>query len=221
MAKIKNLPSTQKYLKISEIQKDCIVLKDGSLRAVLMVSSINFGLKSEEEQNAIVASYVQFLNSLEFPIQIVIHSRKLNIEPYLNTLREREREITNELLKAQIRDYTEFVKELVELGDIMTKRFYVVVPYNPLGDKKRGFFARLSDLLTAGMLVRLRREKFEIYREQLLRRVEKVVSALASMGLKATLLDTQSLIELFYNIYNPVESETQKLEKLENLKIEI
>jgi len=215
------LPSTQRYLDISEIREDCIVLKDGTLRAVLLVSSINFGLKSEEEQKAVIAAYVQFLNTLEFPIQIVVQSRKLNIDPYLQALKERQKVQTNELLKAQMADYIDFVKELVELGEIMSKKFFVVVPYNPMGDKKRSFFARLSDVMSAGMVIRLKRERFEKYREQLFRRVENVISALSSMGLNAVPLDTQSLIELFYNIYNPVESETQKLEKLDKLRIEI
>ena len=214
------LPSTQRYLDISEIREDCIVLKDGTLRAVLLVSSINFGLKSEEEQKAVIAAYVQFLNTLEFPIQIVVQSRKLNIDPYLQALKERQKVQTNELLKAQMADYIDFVKELVELGEIMSKKFFVVVPYNPMGDKKRSFFARLSDVMSAGMVIRLKRERFEKYREQLFRRVENVISALSSMGLNAVPLDTQSLIELFYNIYNPVESETQKLEKLDKLRVE-
>lgn len=219
MAKPK-LPSTQRYLDISEIRQDCIVLKDGTLRAVLLVSSINFSLKSEEEQKAVIAAYVQFLNTIEYPIQIVVQSRKLNITPYLEDLKARQREQTNELLKAQMADYIDFIKELVELGEIMSKKFFVVVPYNPMGDKKRGFFARLSDVLSAGMVIRLKRERFEKYREQLFKRVDNVISALSSMGLKAVPLDTQSLIELFYNIYNPVESENQKLEKIEKLRVE-
>ncbi|MGC9048738.1 MAG: TraC family protein [Patescibacteria group bacterium] len=214
------LPPTQRYLDISEIRNDTVVLKDGTLRAVLLVSSINFGLKSEDEQKAVIAAYVQFLNTLEYPIQIVVQSRKLNIEPYLLNLRNRQREQTNELLKAQMADYIDFVKELVELGEIMSKKFFLVVPYNPMGDKKRGFLARISDVLSAGMIIRLKRERFEKYREQLFKRVENVISALSSMGLNAVPLDTQSLIELFYNIYNPVESETQKLVEMNKLRVE-
>jgi hypothetical protein len=115
--------STQQYLDIAEIKNDSVALKDGTLRAVLLVSSINFALKSEDEQNASISAYVSFLNALDFPLQIVIQSRKLNIDVYLEQLAQRERMLSNELLRAQISDYREYVKELVELGEIMSKRF--------------------------------------------------------------------------------------------------
>jgi len=214
------MESTQKYIDISEIKRDCLVLNDGILRAVILVSSINFGLKSQEEQTAVIQAYVQFLNSLEHPIQIVVQSRKLNIQPHIEDLREKMRNQTNELLKSQMADYIDFLQELVKLGQIMTKKFYIVVPYNPAGDKRRGFLARLSEVLSAGVSIRLKRERFERYREALFRRVDNVISALSSMGLKAVPLDTQSLIELFYNSYNPIESETEKLAKLDKLRIE-
>ncbi|MCD6471250.1 hypothetical protein J7K86_01845 [bacterium] len=214
------MESTQKYIDISEIKRDCLVLNDGTLRAVILVSSINFGLKSQEEQTAVIQAYVQFLNSLEHPIQIVVQSRKLNIQPHIEDLREKMRNQTNELLKSQMADYIDFLQELVKLGQIMTKKFYIVVPYNPAGDKRRGFLARLSEVLSAGVSIRLKRERFERYREALFRRVDNVISALSSMGLKAVPLDTQSLIELFYNSYNPIESETEKLAKLDKLRIE-
>lgn len=214
------MESTQKYIDISEIKRDCLVLNDGTLRAVILVSSINFGLKSQEEQTAVIQAYVQFLNSLGHPIQIVVQSRKLNIQPHIEDLREKMRNQTNELLKSQMADYIDFLQELVKLGQIMTKKFYIVVPYNPAGDKRRGFLARLSEVLSAGVSIRLKRERFERYREALFRRVDNVISALSSMGLKAVPLDTQSLIELFYNSYNPIESETEKLAKLDKLRIE-
>jgi len=212
--------STQQYLDISEIKKDVIVLKDGTLRAILLVSSINFGLKSQEEQEALVQAYVQFLNTLEFPIQIVIQSRKFIIEPYLEKLKNLRQNQKNDLLRVQISDYIDFVGELVELGEIMSKRFYLLVPYNPAGDKKRGFFARLQDVFSSGMFIKLKREKFEGYREVLFRRVDGVVGALSSMGLKAVSLDTQSVIELLYETYNPLEAQTQKLTDLNELRIE-
>ena len=214
------LPSTQKYLNISEIKNDCVVLKDGTLRAILLVSSINFALKSEDEQTAVIQAYVQFLNTLEFPIQMVIQSRPFNIEPYLSHLEELSRTQTNELLKNQIDDYKDFVKELVQLGEIMSKRFNIVILYNPLGDKKGGFSARLSSVLSAASVVKLKKEKFEKYREALFRRVDNVAAALSSMGLKSAPLDTQSLIELFYNTYNPTEAKTEKLAEMKELKVE-
>lgn len=214
------LPSTQKYLDISEIKNDCVVLKGGSLCAVLLVSSINFALKSEDEQKAVIQNYVRFLNTLDAPLQILIQSRPFNIKPYLAYLDELEKAQRNELLKIQMVDYSGFIRELVQMGEIMIRRFYVVVPYNPLGDKKRGFFSRVLDIFSASTMVKLKQEKFEKYRATLFRRVDNIVSSLGSMGLKSVPLDTQSLIELFYNIYNPSEAETQKLPALKDLRVE-
>ena len=218
--KVAKMPSTQKYLDISEVRGDTIILKDGTLRTVLLVSSVNFSLKSEDEQNATIGAYTQFLNSLDYPLQITIQSRKLNLGAYLNDLDVRLKGQTNELLKSQMAEYINFVKELVDLGDIMTKKFYVVVPYNPIGDKRRGFFRRMSDIFSAGSVVRLKRERFEAYREQLFKRADNVTAALSSMGLRAVPLDTQSLIELLYNSYNPIESEVQKLVEVDKLRVE-
>lgn len=221
MAKNKNkLPSTQKYLNISEIKNDCIILKDGTLRVVLLASSINFALKSEDEQKAVVESYVQFLNSVDFPFQIVIQSRPFNINPYISKLDELKSKQENDLLKSQMTDYTEFVQELVKLGDIMSKRFYLVIPYNPLGDKSRGFTKRLFDLFSAGQFIKLRRSKFEKYREKAFQRADRVSSALSAMGVKSVPLDTQSLIELYYNAYNLSGSKTQKMAKVKDLNVE-
>jgi len=220
LARAKPGASTQKYLDISEIRDDCVILKDGTLRAVLTVSSINFALKSEEEQNAIISAYMQFLNALDFPLQIVINSRRLDITPYLEKLKKAERTQTNELLRMQIRGYIEYIQELVQIGEIMTKHFYVVVPYSPFSDKKKGFFARLRELLMPGMWIRLKEEKFRNYRKELFMRVDHVISLLSSIGLKAIPLDTQALIELYYNLYNPVTSEKEKLVDISKTRIE-
>lgn len=212
--------STQKYLDIAEIKNDCIVLKNGSFRTVLLVSSINFALKSEEEQKAVIQGYIQFLNTLDFPLQIIIQSRPFNIKPYLANLDQLQKEHTNELLKKQMADYSDFIKELIGLGEIMSRRFYVVVPYNPLGDKKMGFLSRVSELFSIAAAVKIKKDKFEKYRETLFRRADIIISGLSGMGIKAVPLDTQSLIEIFYNIYNPAESEMQKLTKIKDLRIE-
>ena len=215
-----NIPSTQKYLDIAEIKNDCLVLKDGSLRAILLASSINFALKSEDEQKAVIQSYTRFLNTLEFPIQIVIHSRPFNIEPYVNKLNVLRYNQTNELLRNQTTDYRDFIKELIDLGEIMSRRFYIVVRYNPAGDKKRGFLSNALGVLSAAVIVKVKRERFKLYRELLFRRVDNIISGLSSMGIKSAPLDTQSLIELFYNIYNPSEAKNQKLVDLKKLRIE-
>lgn len=214
------IPSTQKYLDISEIKNDCVVLKSGTLCAVLLTSSINFALKSEDEQTAIIQNYVRFLNTMEYPIQIFIQSRPFNIKPYISHLEELRKVQRNELLKIQMADYTDFIKELVQLGEIMTRRFYIVVPYNPLGDKKRSFFSRFKDIFSTVKLIKIKQEKFEKYREMLFSRVDNIISGLSSMGLVVAPLDTQSLIEVFYNIYNPTEAEVQRMGELKDLRVE-
>lgn len=212
--------STQKHLQIAEIREDAIIMKDGTLRGVVLVSSINFALKSEDEQNAIIAAYVNFLNTIDFSIQILIQSRKIDIDGYIARLKQREKEQTNELLKIQIREYIMYIQELIELGNIMTKRFYIVIPYNPLSDKQRGFFKRFIELFRAAKIITLGQKRFQQRKKDLMQRVDNVMSSLASIGLKSVLLDTQSLIELFYNTYNPGVSERQKLSDIGKINVE-
>lgn len=212
--------ATQRYLDISEIRDDIVIMKDGTLRVVLLCSSINFALKSEDEQNALISAYVGFLNSIDFPLQVVIQSRRLNIEDYLNRLKGAEKEQKNELLRVQIADYRSFVGELVELGQIMSKRFYVVVPYSPLGNKRKGFFTRFSEALSPVLSVKLREERFLEKKKDLMLRVNHVSSGLASMSVQAIQLDSQGLIELYYNVYNPDIYESQPLQDISKLQVE-
>ncbi len=214
------IPSTQKYLDIAEIREGTVIMRDGSLRAVLLVSSINFALKSEEEQNAMIQSYVSFLNYLEYPIQIVIQSRKLNINKYLNEVTEKEKQQTNELLKMQTAEYKQFITELVELGEIMSKRFYLVVPYAPGADKKKGFMDRLTAVFSPLNSIHLREKRFQELKQELNKRVETIISGLNGIGLNAVPLDTQALIELYYNTYNQEVTEQQKLGDVGQLQVE-
>lgn len=216
----KTKSSTQKFLPISGIRNDCLVLKDGTLRGILLCSSINFALKSEKEQNAIISGYINFINSLEWPIQILIQSRQLNIDPYLESLSLLEKGQVNDLLRLQMRDYINYVRELVKLGGIMLKKFFIVIPYNPLGDKKKNFIDRIFYAVNTPSLIKIKREQFEHYRSELFKRLEYVASEISSIGVNAIPLDTQSLVELFYNIYNPTESVLEKIDDIKKLKIE-
>jgi type IV secretory pathway VirB4 component len=213
-------PSTQAGLPIAEIKDGVVVLKDGTLRTVLITSSINFSLKSEDEQNALISSYVGFLNSLDFPMQIMVQSRRLQIKPYLEKIVKAEREQKSELLRTQTADYRAFIQEMVEIGQIMTRRFYVVVPYDPLSNKKKGFFARFKEVLKPAFTLRLKEERFQKRKEDMDIRVRKVASGLEGMGLSVAQLDTQSLIELYYSTYNPDISFAQSLEPIDKLQIE-
>ncbi|MBI4714229.1 TraC family protein [Candidatus Uhrbacteria bacterium] len=220
LAKPKPGPTTVNFLDIAEIRDDMVILKDGTVRAVLLVSSINFALKSEDEQEAIIQAYMSFLNSLEYPVQIVIQSRRMNIDGYMNALKDQERKTENDLLRAQILDYRTFVGELVELGQIMQKRFYLVLPYDPLTNKRKNFWTRLSESLSPAASAKLNQKQLDDRIEQILRRVEIIQGALNSMGLASARLDTQSLIELYYNVYNPDVFEEEKLASLEEIQVE-
>jgi len=208
--------STQHLLEISEIREDVAVLKDGTLRAVMLVSSINFALKSDDEQQAIIQGYMSFLNSIDFPLQIVVQSRRLNIAGYLDHLADIEKQQTNELLRIQTTQYRQFIRELVELGEIMNKRFYVVVPYNPGADRKKTFFQRMREVLHPDALIHLSQDRFRRNRHELMQRADHVASGLNSLSLEIALLDTQSLVELYYATYNP---ELAKLAPLVDLKL--
>jgi hypothetical protein len=220
LAGSKPAASTQRYLDIAEIREDIVVMKDGTLRAVLFVSSINFSLKSEDEQQAIIGGYVSFLNSLDSPIQILVQSRKLNVDDYLNRLKEQEKTQDNELLRAQIADYRQFVGELVTLGEIMQKKFFVVVPYNPASSQRKGFFARMSEVLSPLVSAKLREEQFQQRKKELMIKVDAVRASLNSMSLANAMLDTQSLIELYYSAYNPQSMENQKFPKVGDVRVE-
>ncbi|PIT93505.1 hypothetical protein COU00_03975 [Candidatus Falkowbacteria bacterium CG10_big_fil_rev_8_21_14_0_10_43_11] len=203
--------TTQRYLDVAEIRDDVIVMKDGTMRSITLVSSLNFALKSEDEQNAIVSAYVSFLNNLEHPLQIVIQSREFKIDPYLEMLDKKQREQTNELLRMQTAEYLSYIKELISLGKIMNKRFYVVVIYDPLSNKQKGFFPRIWETFKPATLIRLKEEKFQRRREALLARTGEIAGGLTSMGLQTAALDTQSIIELLYNTYNPDTSVNETL----------
>ena len=218
LAKNKVSASTQQYLDIVEIRENTVVMRDGTLRAVILASSINFALKSEDEQNAIISAYVSFLNNIDHTLQIVIQSRELDIKNYINGLKQKEREQTNELLKMQTAEYIQYIGELISMGKIMNKRFYVVVPYNPLSDKHKGFFSSLLEVFRPASLVKMKEKVFNRRRRDLTRRVENVISGLASIGISSAELDTQSLIELFYNTYNPITSDNQKLADIHELR---
>jgi len=220
LAKPKPGPATQRYLDIAEVREDMVILKDGTVRAVLMVGSINFALKSEDEQQALIQAYMQFLNGLDHPLQIVIQSRKMNIDAYIGALQEQYRIQKNELLRTQIQDYLAFVKQLVELGQIMSKRFFVVIPYDPLTNKTRNFIYRLTSALTPVSTLKLKGRQYEERKREVSKRVEYIRGQMESMGLNAQRLDTQGLIELYYRAYNPEVAEVQSAADLTKLQME-
>jgi len=196
---------TQKFLEIKQIREGVVVLRDNSLRGILMVSSLNFALKSEEEQNAIIYQFQEFLNSLDFSIQILIQTRKLNITGYLDKLQELEEKQKNELLKIQTKGYREFITSLVKEGTIMTKNFYVIVPFHPMPLQMQKFSGQKGK--GSPKTLDLTEEKFQRYKTQLWQRMEFVALGLRRCGLQAIPLITPELIELFWKFYHPKEAE--------------
>lgn len=201
--------SSQQFVAIESIRDGVVVLKKDGLRAVLMVSSMNFDLKSTDEQDATIFQYQNAINSFDFSVEFVIHSRKLNIEPYLNLLHEQYKKERNELVKIQINEYTDFVKSLVELSNVVSKTFYAVIPYasSSINIKSGGIFGSLFGKKTQATSAATEAEKnFEDQKNQLLQRVDTVTLGLQRMGLRSVQLNTQELIELYYNLYNPTET---------------
>lgn len=219
--KRKTKHSAQQYLDIVEIRDGVVVLRDGSFRAVLMASSLNFALKSEEEQNAIIYGFQDFLNSLDFPIQILINSRRIDLTPYLRELDEREEAQTSELMKIQLQEYREYVKELVKVSNVMTKSFYVVIPFAPLQAKEEGILSKFRKSASVrGAFAPLTPTEFARYKDQLWQRVDQVSTNLRAIGIRLAPLNTQEIIELFYTLYNPDTARSQHLPPVEDLNVE-
>lgn len=212
--------STQKYVNVEEIKNDLVVLKNKSLRAVFLVSSINFDLKSSDEQEAIIAGYQNFINSLDFPVQIMISSRRLDIQPYLDLLEGKRKIQTNELLRLQISEYSNFIKELTEVSQIMTKRFYLVVPFYPIENLENGFLDRIMSFFNPKQQVEESVEVFETYKNQLWQRVDQISAGLTSIGVRATILNTEELIELLYSSYNPSVYSSSTIKDLDAMDFE-
>lgn len=214
---------TQIYMRIAEIHDDTVILKNGGIRAILRVSSINFNLKSEEEQNAIIYSYQGFLNTLEFPIQIVVRSKKLDIDDYLDKLRKIGEKQTNPLLQNQTFEYVEYIAKLVEYADIMEKDFLVVVPVDPIRAVKPNVIQKFFQSMNAKDTyesIKRRHEEFENLKKSLNQRVSTIRIGLENCGLKVEQLSTEQLIELFYNIYNPTVARIEKAKSTSEINIQ-
>ncbi len=196
--------ASQNFVPIKEIRNGIVVLEDGSLRALLLASSLNFALKSGDEQQAIITQFQNFLNSLEFSVQIFIQSRELDIRPYVALLEERLEATTDDLMQIQIREYIEFVKNFVEASNIMTKNFFIVVPYS------RTILTQKSNPITQlfGKKDEVKDDTdFEEALSQLEQRASVVRQGLARTGVRVLELETEEAIELYYKIFNPGELE--------------
>lgn len=223
MSKNKQDNTAQKSLLISEIRDGIVIMKDGSMRAVVMCQSINFDLMNPQEREGVEFAYQGFLNSLYFPVQIIVRSQHINLDDYLKKLQKVRQDQDNILLGLLMEDYITYVKYLVEAANIMDKQFYVVVPYYPSLAAKEGISSgaqKFSEIFKAKeeAVVTINEADFTRYKQELTQQVRVVTSGLNQMGVNSLPLNTQELIELYYNVYNPVTAKQQPLTDVNELE---
>lgn len=192
--------STQDFVPVRDVRDNVVVLKNGQMCMVLLASSINFALKSLDEQQAILAQFQSFLNTLDFSIQFYVQSRRLNIQPYLDLLLEREPLQDNDLMKIQLREYMEFIKTFTSEVDVMSKNFFIVIPYTPT---QIDFTSNIGAVFGKKKDVSIEELKLEENRLQLEQRVALVEQGLARIGVRTVALQNEELVELYYHIFNP------------------
>lgn len=226
-----NANSTQNSLEIAEIRDGIVIMNDGSFRSVIMAKSINFDLMSQQEQEGIEMGYQQFLNSLDFPIQIFIRSKKVDLRPYVEKLDKIRGEHDNMLLAMLMEDYINYIDELSQQVNIMDKNFYLVVPYFPVGSAHLGqqkltssksFVTGLADLFARKQThVVIDEKALETAKTELRNRVQAVLSGLMQCSVQGLPLDTQELIELYYDSYNPDTATRQQLKNFNNMTADV
>lgn len=209
-------PSTTDLVQIKEIREGVIVMKDDSLRALVQVSAINFELRSSDEQAAILQQFSAFLNAIDFPVQMVVHSRRFDISTYITGVQEATAQLSNELLKIQAGEYIKFVTELAELANIMAKNFYVAIPMSLAaiaveGEPKKGFFAGIFGSKKAGATAQrgISPERLAAYKSQLQQRADLIIGGLSGMGLKGHMMSQEEVSALFLELYNPIVPASQ------------
>ncbi len=198
--------ATQEFVPIERVRDGIVILKTGELRAVLITNSLNLGLKSEDEQQAVLSQFQNFLNSLDFPVQFFIQSRKLNIKPYMDLLQERSKLVKEDLLKIQIHEYMGFISRFTEESNIMTKHFFITIPYFNQNTQS----INPSTLLSFGSgndTEKINQDTFDAARIQIEQRVATVIQGLSRFGLRAQRLGTEEVVELFYKLFNPSEGD--------------
>ncbi len=196
----KEQPATQDFVPIRDIRDNVVMLKNGQMCMILLASSINFALKSTDEQTAILGQFQSFINTIDFSLQFYIQSRRLNIEPYLAQLVEREPLQDNDLMKIQLREYMEFIRTFTREVDVMTKNFFIVIPYTPI---EINLSSNLSAMFGKKKDVHADETKFEEHRLQLEQRASLVEQGLTRIGVRTIALQNEELVELYYHIFNP------------------
>lgn len=200
----KNAPEVQKFVEIKEIKNGLAIIKDNSLRAVCACSSINFDLLSQTEQEAVVNRFQEFLNSLDFPLQIIVTSRHFKIENYLAQISELEQKQTNELLKIQTSEYINFVRSFVEFANIMNKSFYIVVPFSIVEAREESIVKKLKNIIGSQKKdkEKFAEEKLNQYKAQIDQRIGLVAQGLQAIGVRVIPLNDEQLTQLYFEFYN-------------------
>lgn len=205
MATVTNKNTTQHFVPLRDIKDNVVISKTGQMNMVLLASSINFALKSADEQEAILRQFQSFLNTIDFSVQFYVQSRRLDIQPYLDMLASRESQQDNDLMKIQLREYMQFMKTFVSEVDVMSKSFFVVVPYTPVGANLESSLGNFKEILGGKKNVYFDDKNFAEHKLQLEQRVSLVEQGLSSIGVRTILLQNDELVELYYHIFNPSE----------------
>ncbi len=218
----KAVTTTQNSLQIAEIRDGLVIMRDGSLRAVVMCQSINFDLMSSQEREAVESSYQSFLNSLFFEIQIYVRSQRVDLNNYIEKLEKIQRDQEKVMLGLLMEDYIDYIKYLIENSNIMSKQFYVVVPYHPNLSVKSGGILSLNALMgNKHKTININSVDYKRYIDELKERAFVVLNGLNDMSVNAVTLNTQELIELYYNVYNPITSAAEHLVDINELEAPI
>lgn len=195
--------SAQSFVSLKEVRDGIVILKDNSMRAILLASSVNFALKSSDEQHAILQQFQAFLNTLDFSLQIYVQSRELDIRPYIEQLQGKTQDQENELMQVQLREYIDFIEKFTTEVDVMTKSFFVVIPYAPTASVEKGITSMFGTKQKGDDLAA---QRFEEHRMQIEQRIGIVSQGLNRVGVRTAVLGTEEVTELFYHLYNPNES---------------
>jgi len=220
VAQKKDKASTLGFVEIAEIRDSVVILREGQLRGIIAISSANFALKSSSEKEMIIGNFQGVLNSLEFPIQILVQSRKLDLNPYIEKLKQLEDKQENDLLRIKMQEYIEYIKQMITEVNIMNKDFYIVVGFEPV-TLKDGLFGRFFRSLNPTNFIKMKRETFIKNRKILMSRVDQVASRFGSLDLKINLLSTEQIIALFYNSYNPDTVESIRLRDVSSIDVQL
>jgi hypothetical protein len=211
--------SSLSFVEVAEVKDSVIVLREKQMRAVIAVSSANFALKSSEEQDMIIGQFQGLLNSLSFPVQILVQSRKLDLSPYIDKLKQLEDKQMNDLLRIKMQEYIEYIREMLNEVNIMNKEFYVIIGYEPVS-LSDSLFGRFFRSLNPTSVFKLKQEEFLRNRKKLMSRVDEIKGKLGSLDLQCEILNTEQIIALLYNSYNPDSIESIRLRDVSSIDVE-